>query len=344
MGVIRVGIKGEGGRTDWVSTAAIALCTAAISLASGLRIYLAGWLLYYGDAESHLNHARRVLDSLTPGVEELGTVWLPLPHLLMLPFVANDTLWRTGLAGAIPSAISFVAATTFLFAATRRLTDSIGIGAAAAAMFALNPNTLYLQAIPMSEPVFLTTLLGLFYFLVRFNESQSITSVAGAGGMALAATLTRFEGWLLLPVAAGVLAAIARSRAKWVVSIFLAIAALGPLAWLAYNWWVTGNALEFYNGPYSPKAIQGGIPYPGQGNWWWAVLYLMSAGKLASGPSLFWLGCAGSIVLICRRVLWPIGYLPRRHCWSSAAYIPASLPFNFLACPIQIAGTTRGTA
>jgi hypothetical protein len=69
----------------------------------------------------------------------------------------------------------------------------------------------------MSEPVFLTTLLGLFYFLVRFKESQSIISVAGAGGMALAATLTRFEGWLLLPVAVGVLAAIARSRAKWVV-------------------------------------------------------------------------------------------------------------------------------
>jgi hypothetical protein len=92
-------------------------------------------------------------------------------------------------------------------------------------------------------------------------------------------------------------------------SIFLAIAALGPLAWLAYNWWVTGNALEFYNGPYSPKAIQGGISYPGQGNWWWAILYLMSAGKLASGPSLFWLGCAGSIILICRRVLWPVALL-----------------------------------
>ena len=57
----------------------IALCTAAVSLGSTLAVYGAGWLLYYGDAESHLKHARRVLDSRTPGVEQLGTVWLPLP-------------------------------------------------------------------------------------------------------------------------------------------------------------------------------------------------------------------------------------------------------------------------
>src|SRR4051812_19767499 len=48
-----------------------------------------GWILYYGDAEAHLNIARRVIDSRTPGYEQIGTVWLPLPHVLMLPFVGN---------------------------------------------------------------------------------------------------------------------------------------------------------------------------------------------------------------------------------------------------------------
>jgi len=130
-----------------VATAGITAVTASISFAAVLWAHHAGWLLYYGDAESHLNHARRVFDSHTPGAEQLGTVWLPLPHLLMLPFVADDTLWCTGLAGAIPSAICFVIATTFLFAATLRLSESLATSAASAAVFALNPNMLYRQAV-----------------------------------------------------------------------------------------------------------------------------------------------------------------------------------------------------
>ncbi len=81
-----------------LSAAAVALCSSARAT-----------LLYYGDAEAHLNIARRIVDSRTPGCDQIGTVWLPLPHLLMLPFVRNDWLWRSGLAGAIPSAICFVA-------------------------------------------------------------------------------------------------------------------------------------------------------------------------------------------------------------------------------------------
>ena len=55
----------------------------------------------YGDALSHELIARRVLDSLNPGVGQLGTVWLPLPSLLLTPLVWIDPLWRSGLAGAI---------------------------------------------------------------------------------------------------------------------------------------------------------------------------------------------------------------------------------------------------
>ena len=71
-----------------------------------------GWTLYYGDAEAHLNIARRILDSRTPGYDQIGTVWLPLPHLLTLALVWNDGWWHSGLAGAIPSSICFVAAGT----------------------------------------------------------------------------------------------------------------------------------------------------------------------------------------------------------------------------------------
>ncbi len=99
----------------------LALLLAAISVAAVWWCSARGYTLYYGDAEAHLNIARRILDSRTPGPEQLGTVWLPLPHLLMIPFVARDSWWRSGWAGAIPSAASFVIAGTFLFAAARRL-------------------------------------------------------------------------------------------------------------------------------------------------------------------------------------------------------------------------------
>jgi len=110
--------------------------------------YFHGWLLYYGDAEAHLNIARRILDSETPGYDQLGTPWLPVPHVLMLPLVTHDALWRNGLAGAIPSGFCFVTAGVFLFLAARRLFGEAPAFAAAAA-FALNPNALYLGSIPM---------------------------------------------------------------------------------------------------------------------------------------------------------------------------------------------------
>src|ERR1700680_918574 len=113
---------------------------SAISVVAARWFLSHGYVLYYGDAEAHLNIARRLFDSRTPGPKQLGTVWLPLPHLLMAPFAMRDDWWRSGLAGTIPSAASFVLAGTFLFAAARCLYSS-GIAALAVALlFAMNPN------------------------------------------------------------------------------------------------------------------------------------------------------------------------------------------------------------
>src|SRR5439155_17865360 len=109
------------------------------------------WRLYYGDAEAHLNSARRMIDSRTPGYDQVGTSWLPLLHWLLVPLVRIDELWFNGLAGSVPSALSFVVGGAFLYAAVRRIFDSNAAGIAAAAVFALNPNLLYLQSIPMTE-------------------------------------------------------------------------------------------------------------------------------------------------------------------------------------------------
>src|SRR5690242_5413860 len=100
--------------SDLALYAAVAVLLAAASVAATRWCLARGYPLYYGDAEAHLNIARRIVDSRTPGPEQIGTVWLPLPHLIMLPFVMQDAWWRTGLAGAIPSGICFVLAGLFL--------------------------------------------------------------------------------------------------------------------------------------------------------------------------------------------------------------------------------------
>src|SRR6266404_9271266 len=86
----------------------VAQLAATISIASFFYYLRQGDLLLYGDAVAHINIARRVFDSRTPGLLQLGTVWLPLPHLLMLPFVLSRWLWQTGIGGSIPSMAAYV--------------------------------------------------------------------------------------------------------------------------------------------------------------------------------------------------------------------------------------------
>jgi hypothetical protein len=272
-----------------------ALALAAVSAAAVALVTAQGWTLYYGDAEAHLDIARRIVDSQTPGYDQVGTVWLPLPHWLMLPLARKDALWRNGLAGAIPSAACFVIAGIFLFAAVRKIFDSTAAGAVAAALFALNPNALYLQSIPMTEPVFWAALMATLYFTVR-------GSAVGAGIAACAGTLVRYDGWFLLPfIAFYFLATKGWRRAV----LFSALAGLGPVYWLGHNWWLDGHPLDFVLGPYSARSIQGGKPYPGLGNWRLSWLYVSTAARLCAGPVLAWVGTIGIAAALLKRAFWP---------------------------------------
>src|SRR5580704_14481074 len=219
------------------STVLCFLASAAVMAAAVAYFYRSGSTLYAGDAEAHLDIARRIVDSRTPGWSQVGTTWLPLPHLLMLPLVRNDWLWRTGLAGAITSGLSMTIAVTFLFAAVRRIFADTTAGAAAAAVFLLNPNTLYLGSIPMSEAVFFASLFALLYFTVRFRETRGWGALLGASLAAFAGTLTRYEMWFLLPFVAIYLCLHARGKRVPAAIFFCVVAGLGPALWLTHNLW-----------------------------------------------------------------------------------------------------------
>src|ERR1700681_1759231 len=86
-----------------------------ISILSFMIYFRHGNLLLYGDAVAHINIARRIFDSKTPGLLQLGTVWLPLPHLLMVPFLVSNALWQTGIGGSIPSMVAYVLRVSGIF-------------------------------------------------------------------------------------------------------------------------------------------------------------------------------------------------------------------------------------
>jgi hypothetical protein len=299
---------------------AVGCALALLSAAAVWYFFCHAYLLWYGDAEAHLNSARRLVDCATTAYGQLGTVWLPLPHLATAPFAAVDAWWQSGIAAAFPSAFCFVAGGMFLFAAARRIFDSTAAALAATALVALNPNLLYLQSTSMTEAYFFAEIAAVLYC--------SITGRASLAGVAtVAATLTRYEGWFLIPFVA---AYFAWRRPKSAV-IYTVIASLGPLYWFGHNWFLTGDALDFYRGPYSPRAIQRGVPYPGLHNAPMAWLYYRTAVALCAGPGMALMAIAGTVVALARRAFWPILLLalpPIFYLWSmySSGGTPIHVP------------------
>ncbi|HEU5234570.1 MAG TPA: hypothetical protein VFU50_17040 [Terriglobales bacterium] len=286
-------------------------CIAAALLASaGLLVlwffYSRNEILLSGDAVAHINIARRVFDSRTPGPMQLGTVWLPLPHVLTIPFVVSARLWKSGLGGSIPSMVSYVIAGLGIF----RLLSIWSRLAAWLAMliFAANPNVLYVQTTALNEPMYLACFIWSLVFFVEANRALlRCDARAGKwlerGAIALAAgILTRYDGWFLafacwltvLPIAfrrVRLLPDEQRQTIRRSAFRALLLTTLAPTLWLAFNFGSKGNPLDFANGPYSAKAIaerttaKGAPPYPGEGHPWTAGIYFEKAAQLNMGES-----------------------------------------------------------
>src|SRR5580698_8711901 len=101
-------------------TAFVAQLAACVSFISFAYYFQHSGLLLYGDAVAHINIARRVFDSRTPGLLQLGTVWLPLPHLLMISFLLSDSAWQSGIGGSVPSMVAYALGTAGIFRLLRR--------------------------------------------------------------------------------------------------------------------------------------------------------------------------------------------------------------------------------
>ena len=132
--------------------------------------YRLGLTLSHYDARGHLVVARRIVDSITPGWQQIGAVWLPLPHLLNAIPVQIDAFYRTGASGVAIS-VAVVRRGRGGHRLDRRVADGFGgRRARRRARLRAQPNVLYLQATPMTEPLLLAlTVLGVAMLLEWAN-------------------------------------------------------------------------------------------------------------------------------------------------------------------------------
>src|SRR5579872_7249893 len=296
----------EPAATRWDSEISLlAWLATCVSVISFLAYFQRGDVLLYGDAIAHINIARRVFDSKTPGLLQLGTVWLPLPHLLMIPFLLSDEMWQRGVGGSIPSMAAYVFGVVGMFRLIRGVLSRAGetdraarIAAwTAALVYAANPNLIYLQTTAMGESLYLAFFIWTVVYFSEFLRGD-VKALTKCGLCLAAACLTRYDGWFL----AGVMAAMVLLfkllprttnasgsiglRVTWAAAVkFVLIAAAAPALWLAYNGIVYRNPLEFANGPYSAKAIErrsqnsGSPGHPGSGNPVLAGMYFLKSAE-----------------------------------------------------------------
>ena len=352
------------GDSDIALLAWLATC---VSIFTFLLYFKNGQVLLYGDAVAHINIARRVFDSRTPGLLQLGTVWLPLPHVLMIPFLISSKMWQSGAGGSIPSMIAYVFGVVGMFRLTRgglsgtNPPDGIARAGAwiAAIIYAANPNLMYMQSTAMGEVVYLAFFI---WTIVHFHEylRHKAKSLARCGLCLVGACLTRYDGWFL-----GVTMAIAVLVSWWMnarssndnarlgqnrlrepnsreslpgrgtLVQFLLITAAAPALWLAYNGIVYRNPLEFENGPYSARAIErrtetAGHPgHPGSGNPLLAASFFLKASEdnLAANE---WLQ-RGWVLLALAAILTAV-ILAREE--SSRPFARSAAPLLLLLIPI----------
>lgn len=287
---------------QWVAVAA--LLTAVIAF-----FYFQNASLAYKDAVSHLDIARRVIDSPTRGLAQLGGVWLPLPHLLAVPLIGIDLFYYTGFAGTVFSMLAYVATSILLYKIARSLTGRSLGGVVAAVIFMFNPNVLYMQSTPMTELMLFACMAGLVYGVQRWVVTDRNVYLIGGAVAGLLGTLTRYEAWVLLGVMVIVVAFIAvRKRFPYTqiegtVLAFVLIGCIGVALWGLWNMLLFGNPLYFQVGDYAKPSLWVGDGEAAVGNWWVALLTY----SYAVLENLWWvtivLAVAGLAVLIAKEKL-----------------------------------------
>jgi len=216
--------------------------------------------LLYGDARSHLNISRRVFDNTHPGFAQLGGVWLPLLHILMLPFISNNYFWHSGLAGSIVNFFAFVIAVSYLFKIARLLfPKNLSACYLIPLLYILNPNILYMSTTAMTEVLFVATFTAGVYYLLKWISYEKLEYLIASSFFILATSLNRYEGWAvaLASVLTVLLILIFKKgglkKIEGTTILYSGLALVGMIGWIIWNTIIFHQPFYFLNSIYSSK-------------------------------------------------------------------------------------------
>jgi hypothetical protein len=252
-----------------VALVAVIVGTVAVVFASQHDL-----TMLYADARSHLTIARRLIDGPNHGIVQLGTVWLPVPHLVLTPFVASRWLWHTG-GAAIPVDVAcLVIEALALFSLVRTITHTRWASWIAVALLLTNPSVLYLHTTALTEPVLFAALLATTAMVAKWIASTKPFSggeiAVSCGLPAAVAVLSRYDGWAFVAATTAFVFIVAQLRwHQWRYSLhitrcFATPPVIAAVWWMWFNWVNFGDPLEFQRGRYSAQAQQELLARTGQ--------------------------------------------------------------------------------
>ncbi|MDM7996127.1 MAG: hypothetical protein QUT30_10645 [Acidobacteriota bacterium] len=242
---------------------------ARLMLFAGFATGIACFLYYYSnqlttahyDAKAHLLVARRMVDSISPGYSQLGVNWLPLIHLVYVPFVLFESQYRSGLLPSLISVCAFAFSGYLAYRISLRLTGSVAAGVFAGSVLLANPNLQYLQSCPMTEPLYMLLMLLAANSFIVWRESGCARLPWLAAVWVSLGAMCRYEGWVFF---GGIILLLAfdywtesapRRKILQAGGVFLAVFAIPVIAHFGYVYLRLGSTFfgrvaEGYPTPY----------------------------------------------------------------------------------------------
>lgn len=294
----------------------LAFFLTMVSLAAFIFSYETGLGLLYNDARSHLDIGRRVVENLKPGFAQLGSVWLPLPHFLMIFTVWNDFMWHSGLSGTMQSMISYVATSLLIYLLLKELGVDIFGRLVGAGVFALNLNIIYMQSTAMTELLLVATMTAGAYELVIWHKDENLFRLIRVAFWVLISTLIRYDGWFLFLFIAGLVffhtsRKYGLKKAEGTVILFMTLAGFGIFLWFLWNFMIFKDPLYFAYGPYSANTQQSAMEaagaLPTKHNLYISFITYLYALVYNSNPFFILIAAIGACLLLFdRRISIPV--------------------------------------
>ncbi len=210
------------------------------------------------DAVARVAHAFLVFNNNQAKLAVIGFIWPPLPTLLLLPLAYFKPLALTAFAANIVSALFAALACVYLNMILRLTSLRRSLRYLLVASFLLNPMIFFYAINGMSEIIFVAFLLASTYYLLEWQVSKRITSLALLGVSLGLAFLVRYEA-IFFTIVLAILIALylwreeraPHTTVEGVLFSFVAPSIYFVFLWIFFNYIIMGDPFFFLFSQYA---------------------------------------------------------------------------------------------